>query len=64
MFCFVLQEDGKYQESFVSQVFTALSMELFNQTLQQASEQGNGRAANWFSQQITQMQPQPQVSEQ
>lgn len=64
LFCFVLQEDGKYQESFVSRIFTALPIELLNQTLQQASEQGNGRAANWFSQQIAQIQSQPQVSEQ
>jgi Uma2 family endonuclease len=50
---FFLQEDGKYQESAQSQVFTGLEMNLLDQALVQMDQgQTTTQVARWFQQQI------------
>jgi len=53
IFVFLLQEDGKYQESSESQFFSGLKIDLLNEALEQFHQsQSTIKIAQWFSQQI------------
>lgn len=52
MFVFRLQDNNQYQECRVSQSLEGLPIALLEQTLGQLSEESNGNAANWFAEQI------------
>ncbi len=49
---FILQENGRYLESDISQALTGLKVELLNQTLDQLDQGETGQATRWFNQQI------------
>ncbi len=52
VFAFLLQADGHYQQSDVSQALTNLPIVLLEQTLAQLETGTNGSAALWFAQQL------------
>ncbi len=49
---FILQPDGKYQESNISSALEGLSIALVAETLGRLQQESNGNAALWFAQQI------------
>jgi len=52
VFCFQLQEHGKYKEFAESKALGGLAIELLDQTLERLSKGTNTSAAAWFAQQI------------
>lgn len=52
VFCFQLQENGKYKECAESKVLGGLAIDLLDQTLERLSQGTNTNAAAWFAQQL------------